>query len=83
MELINGITVDEYIFNSLKENKNIPKKILLNIALQYIKSIQLLSLKGYGHNDEHFGNMMLTTIPKNNKTFTFEKYKYSLKPNIV
>lgn len=84
MEYVNGFTVYEYIINSLKENKNIPKKILLNIALQYLKSIQLLSSKGYGHNDEHHANMMLTTIPKNNKTFTLNnktitKYKYQFK----
>lgn len=84
MEYISGSTVYEYFINLLKNNKNILDKVLFNISLQFIKSIQLLSLKGYGHNNEHPTNMMLTTIPKKYNTFTLNgktihKYKYQFK----
>lgn len=84
MELINGLTVNDFIYYNLKLNYKISSKLLINLGLQFIKSIQLLSSYGYSHNDIHFDNMMLTKIPRNCKSFNLnnnkiKKYKYQFK----
>ena len=74
MELVRGITISEYYQQILQQpcNKVPSRKIIINLAQQFLKCLELLSKAGYSHNDEHFGNLMIEQL-ENARTSTFEQ----------
>jgi serine/threonine protein kinase len=92
MELVNGLTVEEFMNKRIQPtvstthtDKLLPHKLLVSMAQQFIKCLSLLMDKGYGHNDEHFGNLMLTPLsPAIKPSFILggkqlQKFEYQLK----
>lgn len=63
MELVRGMTVNEYLQQILNKPNSIPpRKIIINLAQQFVKCLELLQNGGYGHNDEHFNNLMIEPL---------------------
>ncbi len=64
MELVRGVTISEYYHQILQQpgNKVPSRKIIINLAQQFLKCLELLSKSGYAHNDEHFGNLMIEPL---------------------
>lgn len=63
MELVRGMTVNEYLQQILSKTSRIPpRRIIINLAQQFVKCLELLQIGGYGHNDEHFNNLMIEPL---------------------
>ena len=73
MDLVDGLTVFEYfkqIFQQF-ESKLPQQKLVINLVQQFLKCLELLQRKGYSHNDEHFGNLMITSLDSRIGTTSF------------
>jgi len=91
IDLVRGMTVNEYLQQILsKPSAFPPRKIIINLAQQFMKCLELLRQGGYGHNDEHFNNLMIEPLAteSNSPGFTHEfklggiavsKHQYQLK----
>lgn len=79
MELVRGVTISEYYQQILQKpgNKVPSRKIIINLALQFLKCLELLSKAGYSHNDEHFGNLMIEPLDKNKNAILNQSEAFS------
>jgi len=79
MELVKGVTISEYYQQILQQpgNKVPSRKIIINLAQQFLKCLELLSKAGYAHNDEHFGNLMIEPLDKTNSSILNQPQGFS------
>jgi len=91
MDIVRGMTVNEYLQQILGKPNAFPsRKLIINLAQQFMKCLELLRQGGYGHFDEHFNNIMIESLTDATRSpgFTYEfklggitvnKLKYQLK----
>ena len=69
MDLVRGMTINEYLLQIFsKPNGTPPRMIIINLAQQFLKCLELLQHGGYGHNDEHLNNLMMEPLAGQFKT---------------